>query len=238
MNPSVRTHSPESRAQQRDLAAHFLPEGMKGFHRSEPVYSPTPLHDAAQAGDVDGVERALAAGAEPNAKTLFALTPLHLAARVYGLRRVQDMPAQRWSAIVDLLLAAGANPTARDWQGSIPAKWCEGFQPPGLLARMKALSDSGEWKPGANGAARNAGRAWKAGVRVGIKVPLDRMDGDDGVSRKSGEDLPYGNEEGIGKKWVCLSDEAASFSEESDQGAPVEDFGLAFESEGGRGWDC
>lgn len=237
MNPSVRTHSPESRDHQRDLAAHFLPEGMKRFHRSEPVYSPTLLHDAVQSGDVDAVERALACGANPNAKTLFALTPLHVAARVYGLKRGQDMPAQRWAAIVDLLLAAGADPTAQDWQGSIPAKWCEGFQPPGLLARMKALSGSGEWKPGANGAARNAGRAWKSGVMVGIKVPLDRPAADGGLSRKTCKDLTCGSEEDIGKAWTCLTDEAASFAEEGDEGAPVEDFDFAFESEG-RGWDC
>jgi len=226
---STPTLTHEVRAHRRDTAECYLPADMRRFTRTEPVYSPTPLHDAVQAGDVDAVERALADGANPNAKTLFALTPLHIAARLYGLKRRQDRPAQRWAVIVELLLAAGADATAKDFQGSFPAKWCEGFQPPALLARMLELAKADRWASECATSARHAGRKWTSGRGVGLKVPLDRGEADGGISPHSSEGDSFGHEEEHdipAGGW--LADDAAAICEEDggDTQDPSASFGV------------
>ena len=66
------------------------------------------LHAAAQAGDLDEVNRQLAAGAEPNATDADGNSPLHLAAFGGHL------------AVVQALLAAGADANGLDGQGWPP----------------------------------------------------------------------------------------------------------------------
>ena len=68
--------------------------------------SATPLHDAAKNGNVDEVNRLIAAGADVNAKEdEFGATPLHFASRDY---------------ITEALLAAGADVNAKDNNGHTP----------------------------------------------------------------------------------------------------------------------
>lgn len=222
---SIPTLSPELRSHRRELAHVFLPPEMRRFSRTEPVYSPTILHDAVQAGDVDAVEQALANGANPNAKTIYALAPLHIAARLYGLKRRQDRPAQRWATIVELLLDAGADPTAKDFAGSMPAKWCEGFQPPALRARMMALAEADQWKAELGDAQRFLGRKFNLSVGGGIKVSLDQTGAGSGPSRETSAESSFGDEEDSSEAWATFcSEEAGGLCETSEEDFLTQDF--------------
>ena len=67
----------------------------------------TPLHQAAQAGDIDKVRILISEGADVNAKDEFGITPLHEAAQYeYGHKDV-----------VELLVTKGANVDAKTKQG-------------------------------------------------------------------------------------------------------------------------
>ena len=72
----------------------------------------TLLHEAAKYGSVPSVEKLLKLGLDPNARSLQDFTPLHLAVRSgYGF----PMPK-----LIKTLLAAGADPVARNKQGQTP----------------------------------------------------------------------------------------------------------------------
>lgn len=80
-------------------------------HKTRPGVDPygrTPLWNEAFAGDILGVERELAAGADPNAGDDAGHTPLHVA--------VQEKHAQ----IVARLLRGGADPNRPDVHGNVP----------------------------------------------------------------------------------------------------------------------
>jgi ankyrin repeat protein/beta-lactamase regulating signal transducer with metallopeptidase domain len=103
----------------------------------------TPLHVAAERGDVGAIRALLGAGADPNARDLSGRSPLHLAAATGDVEAVvelldggadTDVPAltnagatplhvaaeQGLAEVVQTLLAAGANPNAKDEGGSSP----------------------------------------------------------------------------------------------------------------------
>jgi hypothetical protein len=112
----------------------------------ERTSNPTALCYAIANGDVDTVEMLLAMGANPSTATLFGLTPLHIAVRAYSNRRSKYKCAERWSTITRLLLEAGADPLAKDFRGSIPAAWGEGFTPPVLRDLLIELGANDVWK--------------------------------------------------------------------------------------------
>ncbi len=74
----------------------------KVFPQPEAKPPEPPLHEAVRKGDVAAVERLLAAGADVNARDMYAATPLHLAAESGDVR------------ITEILLAKGANVSAVD----------------------------------------------------------------------------------------------------------------------------
>ena len=70
----------------------------------------TPLHSASTA---DVVAALVEAGANPNARDEYGITPLHWAA------------ANRTAEVVTALLEAGADPKARNSAGKLPFDWAE-----------------------------------------------------------------------------------------------------------------
>jgi hypothetical protein len=65
-------------------------------------------------------------------------TVLHLSARLYGLhskRHAHEM-AKTYDQIIQLLLASGADPLARDEAFQFPSSYTDGFTPPCLRERM------------------------------------------------------------------------------------------------------
>jgi ankyrin repeat protein len=79
----------------------------------------TPLHTAAEVGDVDAVEALLSSGADVNAAAEDGLTPLHVAA------------AWGHDAVAEILLARAADCAART---------CDGLTPLDLAARHERAS--------------------------------------------------------------------------------------------------
>ena len=77
-----------------------------------------PLHDAAREGDVEAIQRLLAAGADPNAKAAYlGDTPLHTAALMGH------------ADAIAALLKGGADPNANaanDADGDTPLHWAVG----------------------------------------------------------------------------------------------------------------
>ena len=70
--------------------------------------TPKTLHEAALKGNVTAVESLLNAGADPNAYDQAGLTPLHWA--VYGENKGGGKRTEDYVAILEALLAKGANP--------------------------------------------------------------------------------------------------------------------------------
>ena len=88
---------------------------------------PTPLHEAAQSGDVTAIRALLAAGADVNARAKYGVMPLHLAT------------ASGRAAII-ILLAGGAVVNAKDDDGSTPLHYAAPF---GKMASIQALLAAG-----------------------------------------------------------------------------------------------
>lgn len=121
---------------------------------------PMAIHRAADAGDAYALRAALASDCLLDTPTWFGLTALHLCARRYGQARAhwRDTQAARYDRVCALLLAAGADPTLRDFAGQMPAAWAEGFLPPSLRRAMLALAEAGTWRePLAGGGAAGDG---------------------------------------------------------------------------------
>ncbi len=146
MNPISNSHLPEPL--RIGIAAMGTMAAQKDAKFERPICPPTPLCAAVEEGDVDAVKRMLAEGASPNATTYFGLTPLCFAARAYGSKRAGFRSAEcceRWSTITRMLLESGANPLAKDYRGSTPASWSEGFVPPPLRDALMTLAERGVW---------------------------------------------------------------------------------------------
>lgn len=103
------------------------PEGLchenPSHHLSSPYHhgrrsARSPLHDAAREGDVEAIQRLLAAGADPNAKAAYlGDTPLHTAALMGH------------ADAIAALLKGGADPNANaanDADGDTPLHWAVG----------------------------------------------------------------------------------------------------------------
>jgi len=110
------------------------------------------LFDAVVDGNVLAVRRILALDASSindaiagmNGKTL-----LHFAARLHGVRaRCSLNQAHAYDEVAAELLAAGADPLARDDIKQFPASYTDGMTPPSLSARMMraAAEDKVGWK--------------------------------------------------------------------------------------------
>ena len=78
-----------------------------GFIAASDLYADD-LHGAAKRGDTDAIRMLLAAGADPNARAKYRLTPLHYAAYMGHADATQA------------LLAAGADSNVRDVDGTAP----------------------------------------------------------------------------------------------------------------------
>ena len=85
------------------------------------------LLDVVQDGNIQEVEHLLNAGANINATNKFLLTPLMLAAR------------DGFSTIVDLLLARGADVTAREELGYTAADIAEMNHHPEIAEKLKSV---------------------------------------------------------------------------------------------------
>lgn len=107
---------------------------------------PTPLHAAVLDGNEQAVATLLADGADPNAVAFFGSTPLHLCVKRYAQRKAGYGSVDRDERICTLLLAAGANPRARDFHAQMPAAWGEGFVPKALREAMLGLARAHVWK--------------------------------------------------------------------------------------------
>jgi len=129
------------------------------------------LVEAVRRGDVQEVERLLAAGADPNVKDLDGKTPLHYAAErcradlaelllkhgadpnaknVRGETPLHRAVRERCGAVVELLLRHGADPNARDADGETPLHKADRVELAELLLRHGAdpnARDKEGWTP-------------------------------------------------------------------------------------------
>ena len=118
------------------------------------------LFDAITDASVPRVRLALAQGADVNARhPLGQLTPLHLVCWLHGKRTFRSFRrSPETEQITEILLEAGADPTARDGMGDLakragmnsschmPAAWCEGGDVPRcLVQRMAELTAAQRW---------------------------------------------------------------------------------------------
>lgn len=78
----------------------------------------TALHIAAAAYRIDGVEKLLAAGADPRARNRRGAEPLHDAA--CGAPGSVSWNPDAQAQVINMLIAAGADPNARDKGGTAP----------------------------------------------------------------------------------------------------------------------
>lgn len=143
------------------------------------------LFDAITDASVPGVRQALAEGADVNARhPLGQLTPLHLVCWLHGKRTYRSFHrSPETEQITELLLEAGADPTARDGMGAMakragmnsschmPAAWCEGGDVPRcLVQRMAELTAAQRWpEPETDGTANPANNG-KVGSYVGRNI--------------------------------------------------------------------
>lgn len=118
------------------------------------------LFDAITDANVPRVRLALMQGADVNARhSLGQLTPLHMVCWMHGKRTYRSFHrSPETELITEFLLAAGADPTARDGMGAMakragldsschmPAAWCgEGEVPRCLARRMEDLAAQCTW---------------------------------------------------------------------------------------------
>ena len=145
-----------------------LDGGADPNHRN-PISESTPLHRAAQFGNVEAVRALLAAGADIEARATFgdnSWTSLHLAAGSGSAETVLELLAAgadiearnksgvtplRWAItmrdaeIFEALLLGGADPNARDKSGETPLHWAAmvDFGGDGEIEMLAALLDAG-----------------------------------------------------------------------------------------------
>jgi Ankyrin repeats (many copies) len=85
------------------------------FVQRQTVGGDTPLHIAADEGNLDEVRRLLKEGWDPNAQNLRQQTPLHLAARHY---------ASEFLPVVGVLVECGASVSMKDKEGYTASQVC------------------------------------------------------------------------------------------------------------------
>jgi hypothetical protein len=141
----------------------------------------SPLHDACATGDLEAVERLLAARSNPNARTLAGLTPLHIVALIYSRGRrsgqANSLMLARLDGLASALIAAGADARLRCVAGMLPAAIAAGFQPPSLAAETARLALAGAWptpesEPGARGHGRGTPRRTARWASRSARNPL------------------------------------------------------------------
>ncbi len=128
------------------------------------------LHDAVAAGSLERTQSALAEGADPNGRTVGALTPLHVIAMKYSRKATAGAPAihlARLDAITCALIAAGADATLRDGKGMLPMAWADGHPPPSLRAETARLAAVGTWHGEPDG---------RSGVPIFFMAPRHRRE--------------------------------------------------------------
>ncbi len=121
---------------------------------------PTYLHLAAAYAQAPALELLLErTRLDVNGKNLLGATPLHLAAR------------QGHTAIVQMLLAAGADPNAADERGNKPADMARRRGHGALVQRLEAAERAHpSWRPPPSAAERAL--VWAAPVAIGIGIAL------------------------------------------------------------------
>ena len=111
--------SKSTEAGRNEIARMLLHRGAAVNAKTYGIWA-TALHNAASEDNVGLVELLLARGADPNAATTQAMTPLHYATFAGS----GDDPR-----IAELLLAHGANPHAKDAQGRSPLDYARRYAP-------------------------------------------------------------------------------------------------------------
>jgi ankyrin repeat protein len=90
------------------------------------------LLDAAKEGKIEEVKKAIAAGADVNAKTNDGNTPLF-----YSVRWERRYPFEEYKEVVELLIAAGADVNAKDRVGKTPLDRASDNEKPETAALLR-----------------------------------------------------------------------------------------------------
>jgi len=124
---------------ENSAAVHALLAAGAAVNLTEPERSSTPLHIGAAVGHVDIVRALLASGADVGARDgVLGATPLHWIGAFTDAR--DDGLWERQLCVVDALVAAGADPTARCLSGRTPAQYAQRAHCLAMAERLTQLA--------------------------------------------------------------------------------------------------